>query len=71
MEGLWTPQEEAQVRAMTKTMVVGGPNRIRDGLQKLISQTGADELIITSDLHDDMDRLKSFEIIISSARSGE
>lgn len=66
MDGLWDPSEEHQVRSMTRTMVVGGVKKVREGLQNLIEQTGVDELIITSDLYDDTERLKSIEIIMSA-----
>ena len=65
MQGLWNAFEESHVKSMTKTMVVGGPQKIKDGLQKLIDSTQADELIITSDVFDDSERMKSFEIIMS------
>lgn len=63
MQGLWSPQEEQAVRSMTRTMVVGGPARVEAGLRDLIELTGADELIITSDLFAHEDRLRSFELI--------
>jgi luciferase family oxidoreductase group 1 len=71
LQGQWTPTEESQVRAITKTMVIGGPGKIQEGLQSLIQQTQADELIITSDLYNDSERMKSFEIIMSVARQGD
>lgn len=63
MQGLWSPQEEYAVRQMTSTMVVGSPRKVEAGLRHLIESTGADELIITSDLYQHEDRLKSFEMI--------
>ncbi|WP_141733344.1 LLM class flavin-dependent oxidoreductase [Oligoflexus tunisiensis] len=63
MQGLWTPQEEQAVRQMTSTMVIGGPRKVAEGLQQLIARTGADELIITSDLYAHEDRLRSFELL--------
>jgi luciferase family oxidoreductase group 1 len=65
MQGLWTPHEEQIVRQMSATMVVGGPAKVEAGLRLLIERTGADELIITSDLHAHEDRLRSFEIMAS------
>ena len=66
MKGLWSEVEERHVRSMTKTMVVGGLQKIKAGLQELIEQTEADELIITSDIFDDSERMKSFEIIMAA-----
>jgi luciferase family oxidoreductase group 1 len=65
MQGLWAPHEEQVLRQMTATMIVGGPAHVEAGLQQLIERTGADELIITSDLYAHEDRLRSFEIMAS------
>jgi luciferase family oxidoreductase group 1 len=65
MQGLWAPHEEQVLRQMTATMIVGGPARVQESLQQLIERTGADELIITSDLYAHEDRLRSFEIMAS------
>ncbi len=68
MQGLWSPQEEAIVRGMTQLAVIGGPGKVREGLQNLIDLTQADELIITSDLFEHQDRLRSFEIIFETKK---
>jgi luciferase family oxidoreductase group 1 len=68
MQGLWAPHEEQALKQMTSTMVVGSPTRVEAGLRKLIESTGADELIITSDLYAHEDRLRSFEIMASLRR---
>jgi luciferase family oxidoreductase group 1 len=65
MQGLWAPHEEQIVKQMSATMVVGGPAKVEAGLRQLIERTGADELIITSDLYAHEDRLRSFEIMAS------
>ncbi len=69
METRWTTKEEQAVRSMTTTLVVGGPDRVREGLRRLVDSTQADELIITSDLYRHEDRLKSFEIIAQAGRA--
>lgn len=63
MDGLWEPREEAYVRSHLGVAIIGGPDKVRDGLKALIERTGADELIITSDFYDHADRLRSFEIV--------
>lgn len=68
MQGLWTPHEEQALGQMTSTMVVGGPAKVEAGLRQLIERTGADELIITSDLFAHEDRLRSFELMASLRR---
>jgi luciferase family oxidoreductase group 1 len=63
MEGLWTPPEQYAMAERMALMVVGGPDRVRAGLQEIIDVTQADELIIVSDAYDPADRRRSFEII--------
>ena len=48
-------------------MVVGGPERVREGLQQIVDVTQADELIVVSDAYRPEDRLKSFDIIAQAA----
>lgn len=66
MDSLWSEQEKAYVQSMLGLLIVGGPKKIQEDLNDLITQTGADELIITSDTYEHDDRLKSFEIIMSA-----
>lgn len=64
----WSAGEEAAVKSMTRLMIVGSPLKVRSGLQKFIAETGADELIITSEPFDSDKRLRSFELIAKIAR---
>ena len=41
---------------------IGSPETVRRGLEAFIARTGADELIITSQIFDHAARLRSFEI---------
>lgn len=63
MTPLWSPGERELVLAKLKTSVVGGPDKIKAGLEKLIQETQADELMIVSDAFEHADRLRSFELI--------
>lgn len=63
MDAVWSMAEKHAVMSMVGNIVVGGPEKIKKGLSSLIEYTGADELIITSDLYLHEDRLKSYEII--------
>ncbi|BCP54316.1 hypothetical protein K32_29330 [Kaistia sp. 32K] len=63
MDGLWDPREEAYVRSHLGVAVIGGPDRVRDGLKALVERTGADELMISSDFYEHAHRLRSFEIV--------
>lgn len=63
MDSLWSPQEKLAVETMLSLFVSGSPKRVRKGLDAMIQETGADELIITSEAYDPEDRLRSFELI--------
>jgi luciferase family oxidoreductase group 1 len=64
MEGLWSQGEQLAMAERMALMVVGGPRRVREGLQEIIDVTQADELILVSDAHDRGARLRSFELLI-------
>ncbi len=68
IEAYWTPAEKAKVMQMLARSIVGSPDTIRAGLEALIAETGADELIIVSDVYDHRLRLRSFELIADVAR---
>ncbi len=63
MDGLWLPHEKQAVGEFFGLAMVGGPEKIRAKLELLLEQTGADELIFTSDMYDFADRLRSYEIL--------
>ncbi|MFA7441397.1 MAG: LLM class flavin-dependent oxidoreductase [Sphingomonadaceae bacterium] len=63
IETYWTPFEKAQAQRMLARTVVGAPATVKAGLDALIAETGADELIIVSDVYAHDKRLRSFELI--------
>jgi luciferase family oxidoreductase group 1 len=64
MEGLWNPREEFTVRHdMLGAAIFGGPDTVKAGLETLLQQTQADELMFTTDCFDFADRLRSCEIV--------
>ncbi len=67
MEGLWTRGEQLAVAERMALMVVGGPQRVREGLQQIVDATQADELILVSETWDRAARLRSFGIIAELA----
>ncbi len=48
--------------------VVGSPRTVREGLKAFITRTGADEVMITSQIFDHAARVRSFEIAAEAAR---
>ena len=63
MEGLWSRGEQLAVADRMALMVVGGPQRVREGLGQIVAATQADELILVSETWDRRARLRSYEII--------
>lgn len=62
----WTPSEKAQVQHMLARSIVGSPETVRVGIDALVAETGADELIVVSDVYDHAARLRSYELIAST-----
>lgn len=56
------PQERALLQETLANTVVGSPVTIADGLRRFVARTGADELMITSQIYAHRARLRSFEI---------
>jgi luciferase family oxidoreductase group 1 len=59
-----TPIERAQLEPILSMAIVGGPETIRRRLREFIATTGADEIIIASQLYDHAARLRSYSIAI-------
>ncbi len=66
IETYWTPMEKAQTLDKLVRSIIGSPATVRAGMDALIAETGADELIIVSDVYDHAARLRSFELIATA-----
>lgn len=67
IESYWTPMERAQASRMLARSIYGSVETVRAGLADLLSETGADELMIVSDVYDHQKRLRSFAGIAEAA----
>ncbi|EAQ79819.1 LLM class flavin-dependent oxidoreductase [Blastopirellula marina] len=67
IETYWTPQEKSQVSQMLECSIVGSPETVRQGMTALTERTGADELMVVSDIFDPQKRRRSFELIAETA----
>jgi luciferase family oxidoreductase group 1 len=67
IETYWSPAEKAQAMRMLARSIVGSPDTVRAGLEALVKETGADELIVVSDVYEHAARLRSFELIAEVA----
>jgi luciferase family oxidoreductase group 1 len=66
IESYWSPAEKAQAMSMLARSILGSPDTVRSGIYALVAETGADELMIVSDVYDHATRLRSFELIASA-----
>jgi luciferase family oxidoreductase group 1 len=63
MNEIWTPQEKALVNSRVGGSIIGSAATIRKGLEKVFSETNADELMINAMIYDHAARLRSYEIV--------
>jgi luciferase family oxidoreductase group 1 len=62
----FTDAEEASVSHLTGSAAIGSIETVRARLDQLADETAADELMITTMIHDHADRIRSYELIASS-----
>jgi luciferase family oxidoreductase group 1 len=63
IESYWTPMEKAQAMRMLARSIIGSHDTVRKGMGALVKETGADELIVVSDVYDHAERLRSIKLI--------
>jgi luciferase family oxidoreductase group 1 len=69
MEPLWQEWERATVESKLGAAIVGSNATVKAGMQKLVEQTGADELIVVTDTYDPEARLQSYERVAGLANT--
>jgi luciferase family oxidoreductase group 1 len=69
IESYWSPMEKAQAMQMLARTIVGAPDSVEAGIGALLAETGADELMIVSDVYHHQARLRSFELIAEAGRA--
>jgi alkanesulfonate monooxygenase SsuD/methylene tetrahydromethanopterin reductase-like flavin-dependent oxidoreductase (luciferase family) len=63
----WTEEERAAADAATSTHIVGSPQTVRARLDRLVRTTGADEIMVTTNVHVHADRVRSYELLAELA----
>jgi luciferase family oxidoreductase group 1 len=63
IEVYWTPEEKRAVSSRLLRSFVGSPGAVRNGLAQFVDETGADEVIVASAIHDHAARLRSYELL--------
>src|SRR3954466_7001836 len=61
-----TPMDELGLAQMLSYSIVGSPDAVRQGLERVAAQTAADEIIVASQIFDHEARLRSYEIAIEA-----
>ena len=59
----FSDREERSVSELSGSAAIGGPGTVRERLDELAERTAADELMITTMVHDHADRVRSYELI--------
>jgi luciferase family oxidoreductase group 1 len=59
----YTPAERHIIDGRLASAIIGGPDTVERGIEKLLAETEADELMIVTMVHDPADRQRSYEIV--------
>ncbi len=57
------PQQQAMLDQLLSCSAIGAPDTVKAALEDFVARTGADELMITSQIFDHAARLRSYEIV--------
>lgn len=66
IEQYWSPREKMQASQMLACSIIGSPQTVRAGIDSLVAQTGADELIVVADIYDHQARLHSLALALTA-----
>jgi luciferase family oxidoreductase group 1 len=69
MTPLWSDFERAAVESRLSAAIVGSDATVQAGLEKLIADTGANEIIVVTDTYQHEDRIDSYRRVAAIARS--
>jgi alkanesulfonate monooxygenase SsuD/methylene tetrahydromethanopterin reductase-like flavin-dependent oxidoreductase (luciferase family) len=58
-----SPLERAQLEPVLGNAIVGSRESVHARIEKFVSDTGADELIVATQVYDHAARLRSYEIV--------
>jgi alkanesulfonate monooxygenase SsuD/methylene tetrahydromethanopterin reductase-like flavin-dependent oxidoreductase (luciferase family) len=67
MEALWQDWERAAVENKLGAAIVGSNATVKAGLEKLVGDTGADEVIVVTDTYEHADRIESYRRVADVA----
>ncbi len=64
----YTDIERVFIEDRASSSIIGSPETVHKGLETLLTDTGANELMITTMVHDQADRVRSYELVSDLAR---
>jgi len=67
MDPLWRDWEQAAVENKLREAIVGSDATVKAGLERLVRDTGADEVIVVTDTYEHADRLQSYQRLAAMA----
>jgi alkanesulfonate monooxygenase SsuD/methylene tetrahydromethanopterin reductase-like flavin-dependent oxidoreductase (luciferase family) len=63
-------QAQALLRSILSCSAIGSPETARQKIDAFVGRTGADEIIVTSQIYDHQARLRSFELLAEAFQLG-
>jgi luciferase family oxidoreductase group 1 len=63
MEGRWTDAEKLGVQQALGFSAVGSPETVKRGIERILAETGADELMVSTPVYDHGARMRSYELL--------
>ena len=70
-DGIWLDWERAAVESKMRAAIVGSDATAKAGIEKLVEETGARELIVVTDTYEHADRVASYQRVAAIAASLE
>ena len=67
MEPLWQDHERVAVESKLRAAIVGSDATVKAGLEKLVNDTAADEVIVVTDTYEHADRIESYRRVAGVA----
>jgi alkanesulfonate monooxygenase SsuD/methylene tetrahydromethanopterin reductase-like flavin-dependent oxidoreductase (luciferase family) len=67
MEPIWQEHERAAVEDKLRAAIVGSDATVKAGLEKLVGDTSADEVIVVTDTYEHADRIESYRRVAAVA----
>jgi luciferase family oxidoreductase group 1 len=69
MDSIWQDWERAAVESKLGAAIAGSDATVKTSLQKLVEDTGADEVIVVTDTYEQADRLDSYRRVAEIAKT--